>query len=107
MYDGSDAIVVVDRDLLLDWQTRLLGTGVQVAPSCVEPALLRVINQAVQLAEIDAGGIVSTHYDALLDAIVVTGLTRDGFDSLIQKLAPPDASAARAAIEAGTLRIGR
>lgn len=105
VHDGRGAVIVVEGEALPAWQARLIGSGFRVAPSCIQPALLAAVHAALPHLKPPQAGFVSARYDALADALVVAGATREELVLAIERVAPGTGAIALAAIEAGTLRV--
>jgi len=104
VFDGSKAIVVVEAARLPDWLIELGPAGIAVAPSCIDPTLLAGVKAA--LPTLVAGdGTVSAGYNALEDSISVMGVDTDTLIDALDAQQAGMGARARAAIEAGTLRV--
>lgn len=104
IFDGAMPIVVVEAQRLPEWQSEVGSSGITVAPSCVDPALLAAVLAVVPtLAPPDR--VTSAGYDAIRDAIRVVGLDGDTLLAALDKLDPAMSERARTAIGAGTLVI--
>ena len=102
----SAPTIVVEAGRLAAWRSSLADTDVDVAPSCIQPDMLRALQIAAPQIAGEPGAIVSIGYDALDDAIRVRGAT---VDRVIEAVRPEDPDVAEAipdAVTAGTLRIG-
>ena len=99
------AVVIVRSDMLPAWQARLAPTGVAVARSCVDPGLIGAVEQAMSKVVAPTGMIVSSGYDALADAIMVTGVDEDTLVAAIGQDSEAGRAAAIQAIADGTLRV--
>jgi hypothetical protein len=104
VFDGTQAIVVVEAGRLAEWRNALAPSGVPVAPSCIDVELLRAVQAAVP-AMANGNGIVSAGYDGLADRIDVHGVDAEMVFRALDALGAGGADAARQAIAAGTLRI--
>lgn len=100
--DGAGPVVVVERDQLEAWVTRLAGTRLRVAPSCVAHEVLAGTNLALASIRLGTGEMTSSGYDAISDAMVITSTFNDA--EMLAFLAPRIPSA-RAAYDEGTLRL--
>lgn len=103
VWDGRTPVIVVDRAHVHDWTLRLAAEGIAVAPSCIDPTLLALVHEA--LPRINAPGTRGGGYDALDDAIFVTGVDTEVLLTALDALQPGVRVAALAAITDGTLRI--
>jgi hypothetical protein len=104
VYDGSKPILIVERQGFPIWSAKLAGTGVSVAPSCIDPDLLAGLQAVVpELAR--SGVIVSAGYDGLDDAIVVSGGDPGTVISAVENYRPGLGDRAQEAIRQGTLRV--
>ena len=104
VFDGTQAIVVVESGQLAEWRAGLAPSGVSVAPSCIDVELLRGIHAAVP-AMSNGAGIVSGGYDGLADRIDVDGVAPETLFRALDALGPGGADAAREAIANGTLHL--
>ncbi len=103
--DGREAVIVVEGDHLVAWRARLAPRGIAVAPSCVDPTLLALVERAAAAVSTQQGGTSTTGYDALDDAILVSGVDTSVLLEEMDRIKPGSAPAALAALTAGTLRI--
>jgi hypothetical protein len=103
VWDGRRPVIVVDRAQVQVWASRLAGEGTAVAPSCIDPTLLALVYEA--LPRINVPGESGAGYDALDDAIFVTGVDTDVLLTALDAVRPGVRVAALAAIADGTLRI--
>ena len=106
VFDGAKAAVIVESGKLSEWQTRLAPSGVAVARSCIDPALLVVVDRALPTVA-PADGIVSSGYDAQEDAIKVVGVDQQLLLDAIGRISADARRAAQDAIAEGTLRVDR
>lgn len=104
VFDGVKPIVVVDPSMLAEWQDWLAPSGVAVAPSCIDLALLAAVH-AVLPAVRPPGGSVMAGYNGLDDVIEVRGVDADTLVAAVEQWSPGSGSKALAAIASGTLRI--
>lgn len=102
--NGTNSIVVVDSRLLAEWLDRLAPSGVAVAPSCVDTALLAAVHAVLPAVRPPGGGVLAG-YNGLDDAIEVRGVDADTLVAALDQWSPGSGSKALAAIAAGTLRI--
>jgi len=107
VFDGTKAVVIVESDALPAWQARLASSGVAVARSCVDPGLIRAVDQVMSRMAVPSGLIVSGGYDALTDAIMVVGVDQNALVAAIGQISEADRQAAIRAIADGTLRANR
>lgn len=103
VWDGRRPVVVVDRAQVQDWASRLAAESIAVAPSCIDPTLLALVYEA--LPRINVSGEHGGGYDALDDAIFVTGVETEVLLTALDAVQPGVRVAALAAIADGTLRI--
>jgi hypothetical protein len=104
VFDGTKPVVVVESARLAEWQLRLLPSGVAVARSCIDPALLAAVHAGLPLLP-PVGGMVSAGYDGLDDTIFVLGVDAETLVRTVDGVSPGAGRAARDAIADGTLRI--
>jgi hypothetical protein len=104
VFDGAQAIVVVDGASLPAWIAELTPKGIAVAPSCVDPLLLDAVMAAVPALTPPVGGSTAG-YNALDDAIEVGGIGADALLAALDEVNPALGETARGAVGAGTLRI--
>lgn len=104
VFDGVKPIVVVDLSMLAEWQERLAPTGVAVAPSCVDSALLAAVHAVLPAVRPPGGGVLAGYF-GLDDAIEVRGVDADTLVAALEQWSPGSGTKALAAIAAGTLRI--
>lgn len=102
VYDGANALVIVARESLSTWQTRLKDSGVPVFPSCVPSSLVDAAHDAVRTLDRRPEGFAMAGYDALLDAVVIR-TSEDSKDVLatVEQIGP----GATTSIPAGALRV--
>jgi hypothetical protein len=105
VFDGTKVAVIVESDMLSVWQARRAPSGVAVARSCVDPGLIRAVDQAMSKVAAPPGMIVSSGYDALADAIMVIGVDQDTLVAAIRQVSEAGGQAAIQAISDGTLRV--
>jgi hypothetical protein len=103
--DGAKAIVVVDARMVDEWRTRMAPHDVAVAPSCIDPRLLAAVLAALPGIDRPPNATTSAGYDALEDAIVVRGVSRDNLVNALAEAGTGMQSAAIDAIAAATLRV--
>lgn len=105
IWEGGRPVVIVERGHLAAWKARLGPVNIAVAPSCIDPALLALVHQALPRISVQPGGAIGGGYNALDDAIVVAGVDTDVLLAQLEALQQGARDAAAAAIAAGTLRI--
>ena len=105
VFDGRNAVVIVESDMLPAWQARLAPGGIAVARSCVQPGLVRAVEQAMSRVVVPKGMIVSSGYDGLADAVRVSGVDQDTLVAAIGQGSEAAREAAIQAIADGTLRV--
>lgn len=102
---AGQSVIVVEAGALPEWQNGLAGTGTRVAPSCIDPRLLRAVQGAVGRIQPAPGRFVGAGYDAFEDAINVEGTTPEALLAALEAAEPGSSSVAQAAMSAGTLRV--
>lgn len=105
--DGERAVIVVDAAALADSTARMAGTGVGVAPSCVDARLRPVVEASMAQIELPPDGILSVGYNGLDDVIEVRGLTRDELMDAVRNAAPAAHDLVLRGFADGTLRMDR
>jgi hypothetical protein len=103
VWDNRQPVIVVARGDLAAWQALLAPLKTAVAPSCIDQTLLALVHQA--LPRMPNQGVWSGGYNAVDDAIFVSGVDADALLAELERLRPGAKAAARAAIADGTLRI--
>ncbi len=104
VFDGINAIVVVEAGRLAAWRAELDPQGIAVATSCVDPVLLAAVQAAVP-GITPPGGTSSAGYNAVDDSIDVSGVGEERLLAALDGLDPEIGARAREAIARGTLRI--
>jgi hypothetical protein len=105
VWDGRNAVIVVEAARLLAWEARMASRGITVAPSCINPALLAAIQAALPQVAARAGGGIMAGYNGVDDAITVMGVEPDDLLAALDEVGPDARDAAVATIADGTLRI--
>ena len=103
VWDNRQPVIVVARSELAAWQAELAPLKTAVAPSCVDQTLLALVHQA--LPRMPNQGVMSGGYNAVDDAIFVSGADPAALLAELEALRPGAKAAALAAIEEGTLRL--
>jgi len=71
IYDGMGVVIVVDQSSASDWAARLQGTGLRIAASCVDTALVAAADATASGTKVAAGDYIAAGYDGLHDAVIV------------------------------------
>jgi hypothetical protein len=103
--DGDGPVLIVEPSGLPSWTPA--EPGVRIAPSCVDSELEIAIQRVVPALRPPGNTIVSAGYDAIVDAIVVTGVTRPVLLGALGERSAAIRAKAEAALLDSTLRVDR
>jgi hypothetical protein len=103
VWDNRQPVIVVARGDLAAWQAQLAPLKTAVAPSCVDQTLFALVHEV--LPRMPNQGVISGGYNAVDDAIFVSGVDADALLAELDALQPGAKAVALTAIADGTLRL--